>query len=145
MPERLSAAPLDAEAVAAEVRAHGHGAVLVFEGVVRASGGPRPDGSPPGAAVRALEYEAWEPVAERELDTIVAEVAARWPEAAVAVRHRLGRVSLGEPAVVVAVGAPHRDTAYAASRHVIDTLKERVPIWKKELYDDGSAWVSNRP
>jgi molybdopterin synthase catalytic subunit len=141
----LSPEPLDPSAVAAAVRDAGHGAVVVFEGNVRASGGPRPDGTLPTDGVVALEYEAWEPVAERELDTILDEARARWPDAEAAVRHRVGRVGLGQPAVVVAVGAPHRDAAFAAARYIIDTLKERVPIWKKELYDDGSAWVSNRP
>jgi molybdopterin synthase catalytic subunit len=142
MSARLSPLPLDPAALRKQVEDPSCGAVLVFEGVARASSGAAPHRDRP---VTGLFYEAWEPVAERELATLEAEALERWPEVRAAIRHRLGAVAIGEPAVVVAVGAPHRDTAYAASRWLIDTLKLRVPIWKKEIFPDGDAWIGNRP
>ncbi len=136
---RLSDTPLDAAALAARVRSDDRGAVLVFEGVARAD-------ATAGTVVSALEYEAWGEAAERALEAIEDEARRRWPALACAVAHRVGRVDIGTPAVVIAVAAPHRDDAYAASRWLIDTLKARVPIWKKEhRADGGAAWVANRP
>ncbi len=132
----LTEAPLDVRALEDAVRAPGHGALLTFAGVAR------DDGTPP---LRALFYEAWSEVALRELTQVAADTTERWPTVRVAIAHRTGEVAVGEPSVVVAVGAPHRDEAYAASRFAIDTLKARVPIWKKEIYADGAAWVANRP
>lgn len=127
---------IDVAAVRAAVDDPGFGAVLVFEGVGRNQFGGRP--------VEALEYEAWPERAEAELGRIAGEVAERWPGVRLAVVHRTGRVAIGEPSVVVAVGAPHRAAAYEASRYALDTLKERLPVWKKELYADGSAWIANQ-
>jgi molybdopterin synthase catalytic subunit len=138
----LSDVPLDASALRARVEDSACGAVIVFEGVARASSGA-PEHA--GRSVVGLSYEAWSPVAERELAALEAEAAERWPRARVALAHRVGPVPIGDAAVVVAVAAPHRDTAYAASRWLIDTLKQRVPIWKKEIFQDGSAWIGNRP
>lgn len=129
--------PIDVRAVEDAVRDPGNGAVLTFAGVARDSFEGRP--------VRALFYEAYPDMALPEMRRIAAEVAERWPGARVAMVHRTGHVAIGEASVVIAVGAPHRDEAYAASRHAIDTLKARVPVWKKERYaDDGEAWVANR-
>lgn len=127
---------IDVAAVAAAVRDPAHGAVLVFEGVARREHD--------GRAVESLFYEAYVVMAEAELGRIARESASRWPDARVAVVHRTGPVAIGEPSVVVAVGAPHRDEAYAASRYVIDELKRRAPIWKRETYADGTAWIANR-
>ena len=132
----LSGLPLDVRAIEDTVRDPGHGALLTFAGVAR------DDGNPP---LKALFYEAWEEVALRELRAVADETLARWPTVKVAIVHRTGEVAVGEPSVVVAVGAPHREEAYAASRFAIDTLKAKVPIWKKEIYADGGAWVANRP
>lgn len=129
--------PIDVRAATDAVRSPAHGAVLVFEGVGRDDFG--------GRGVVELEYEAWGEVALRELRAIADEAVARWPAVRVALVHRIGRVPVGEAAVVVAVGAPHRQEAYEASRWAIDTLKARVPIWKKERYADGEAWTANRP
>ncbi len=82
-------------------------------------------------------------MAERELVEIVRLASEKWPDIRAAVVHRLGVVSLGEASVVIAVSAPHRDMAYAANRYLIDTLKAKVPIWKKEVYSDGSTWKAN--
>ena len=137
---RLSASPLDVAGITALVRDSAHGAVLVFEGVARASGQVDPT-----AVIEQLDYEAWEGPAERALLALENETEARFPGARVRIVHRTGRVAIGEPAVVVAVGAPHRDVAYAASRHAIDTLKVTVPLWKKETGADGSTWIENHP
>jgi molybdopterin synthase catalytic subunit len=89
-----------------------------------------------------LEYEAYPPMAERKLMEIEAELRARWTVGEVALVHRLGRLGVGEISVAVAVSAPHRTEAFEACRFAIDTLKQVVPIWKKENAPDGSAaWV----
>lgn len=134
----LTTAPLRPEdALAAVGPAPEHGAQLLFVGVTRAHFDGRP--------VVQLEYEAYAPLAEAELAAIVAECEATWPGARVVMVHRLGVVPLGEASVVIAVSSPHRDAAYAASRYAIEALKARVPIWKKEVYTDGSAWKANAP
>jgi molybdopterin synthase catalytic subunit len=125
---------IDVEAVRRAVDDPAFGAVLVFEGVGRNHFEGRP--------VEALEYEAYAAMAVPEMEAIGAECAERFG-ARVAIVHRTGRVAIGEPSVVIAVGTPHRDAAYQASRHAIDTLKIRVPIWKKEVYADGAAWKAN--
>ena len=135
----LCSAPLDARALVREVEDPSCGAVLLFEGVARATGQ-----RDPSRVVTALEYEAWDGPAARALAEIEEEAATRFG-ARVRIVHRTGRVDIGATAVVVAVAAPHRDAAYAASRHAIDTLKARVPIWKRECYADGSSWMDNRP
>ncbi len=134
----LSADPIDVLAVTDAVRSPAHGAVLTFEGVGRNEFAGRP--------VIALEYEAWAPAATKELEAICEEAAARWP-VRVAIVHRTGRVGIGEPSVVIAVGAGHRGEAYDASRYCIEELKRRVPVWKKEIYGDGSdaTWIANGP
>ena len=138
---RLASNAIDVASVRARVESPAFGAILVFEGVARARSGD-PDRTAP---VVLLSYEAWDEVAERELAAVEADTEARWPGIRVAIVHRTGDVAVGEAAVVIAVGAPHRDVAYAASRHAIDTLKERVPIWKKETSLDGTSWIGNRP
>ncbi|MDP2309997.1 MAG: molybdenum cofactor biosynthesis protein MoaE [Pseudomonadota bacterium] len=132
----LTPSPLDVRALEDAARAPENGALLTFAGVAR------DDGTPP---LRALFYEAWHDVALRELEQVAADTRARWPGVRVAIAHRTGEVAVGEPSVIVVVGAPHRDVCYAASRFAIDTLKATVRIWKKEIYADSSAWVGNRP
>lgn len=130
--------PIDEAALRAAVNHASCGAVVVFAGVSRED---RPEGH--GGPVRRLFYEAYAEMAERELAAIVAEAEARWPGARIALQHRLGEVPIGEASVVIAVATPHRDAAYAASRYLIDALKVRVPIWKREGFDDGGRWVAN--
>lgn len=113
------------------------GAVCVFHGVTR--------NQHLGRAVTHLEYEAYPEMALPALRAIAAEIAERWPGARVAMVHRLGRVRVGEASVVIAVSTPHRAEAFAACRHAIDSLKTQVPIWKKEYWSDGSAWVEGTP
>jgi molybdopterin synthase catalytic subunit len=111
------------------------GAVLVFEGTTRDSF--------ENECVRWLEYEAWPEGALRALGEIIAESAQRWPGLRCAIAHRLGRVDVGETSVVVALSGGHREEAYAASRFVIDTLKAKVPIWKREVMANGAHWKAN--
>lgn len=132
---RLTHEPIDVARVEAAVRTDTCGAELVFVGTTRDTFEGRP--------VIRLEYEAWESAAERELAAIEEDVAARWPGAVVRIVHRLGVVPVGEPSVVIAVATPHRAACYEASRHAIEALKARVPIWKKEIYADGSDWKAN--
>lgn len=130
----LTHEPLDREALRAAVSDPGAGAVLLFEGTVR-------DHSEGFEGVVALEYEAHPTMAGREIDRIVEEVRAAIPARKVVVRHRLGRVELGEPTIIIAVSAAHRDEAYRASRRIIDGIKHRAPIWKREILADGTgAW-----
>lgn len=129
--------PLDVAALRAQIESSRHGAILVFEGVVRDNFEGRP--------VLGLEYEAYPEMALAELEKIVAEVRARWPGAEMVIAHRLGRLALGEASVVIVTAAPHRAECYEASRHGIEALKARVPIWKKELYADGATWRENTP
>ena len=98
-----------------------------------------------GRDVVRLEYEAYDALAIDQMQSIANEIAQRHPGARTAMVHRLGLVPVGEASIVIAVGTPHRAAAYEASRYAIDTLKERVPIWKKEIYGDGSAWKANTP
>jgi molybdopterin synthase catalytic subunit len=125
--------PIDVSAVAADVADDRAGAVATFQGTVRAQSRERD--------VIALEYEAYSGMAEKVMGEIADEVKSRYKLCAVAVTHRLGRVEIGETSVAIAVSAPHRQDALAACRDVIDALKERVPLWKKELYEGGEEWI----
>ncbi len=129
----LSTVPLDLATLVAEVESAERGAVASFLGLVRDHHG--------GRAVRRLEYSAYAPMAEAECARILAEGEARWP-VRIALRHRVGALEIGEVAVAVAAGSAHRDEAFAACRYVIEEVKRRVPIWKKEFYADGRVeWV----
>lgn len=114
---------------------HACGGVVTFEGRVR--------DHHEGRAVTALEYEAYEALAQAEGDLILAEASARFAPVRVAAAHRHGRLDLGEAAVVVVAASAHRQEAFAACRWVIDAIKERLPVWKREHYADGTcAWVA---
>ncbi|HKB02050.1 MAG TPA: molybdenum cofactor biosynthesis protein MoaE [Gemmataceae bacterium] len=130
----LSTDAIDYETLTEAVRRPGSGAVVTFLGTVRDLTGDE--------RTVALEYEAYPPMAERKMAEIEAEVRARWPVGDVVLVHRRGRLGVGEVSVAVAVSAPHRAEAFAACRYAIDRLKEVVPIWKKDLADDGQEkWV----
>lgn len=125
--------PLDLAAVAATLANPGRGAVVTFAGVVR--------NHHLGRAVVGLEYTAYEPMAAREIGGIIAEAEAA-DDVGVAVVHRLGPLVPGDVAVVVAVAAAHRDAAFRVCREVLDAVKARVPIWKRERHPDGTeSWV----
>jgi molybdopterin synthase catalytic subunit len=117
----------------------GAGAVVLFLGTVR-------DSSEAGSVER-IEYEAYEPMAEKRLAQAEQEVRRRWPETTgVTIVHRLGNLAVGEVSVAVAVSSPHRAEAFEACRHAIETIKRDVPIWKREKLGDGSeVWVEGRP
>ena len=124
---------LDLAGLLAEVAAPDRGGVAAFVGTVRDHHQGRP--------VVELEYSAYGAMAEAECGRIVEETERRWP-VRVALRHRIGLLAIGEAAVAIAVAGAHRDEAFAACRHVIEELKRRVPIWKRERYADGSVeWV----
>ena len=113
----------------------GHGAAVTFLGIVRADASG-------GRTVEALCYEAYEEMAEREIDGLVVAATVRWPGTAVRVQHRLGDIPVGQISVAIVAAAAHRPAAYAASRFLIEGIKRLVPIWKREQYDDGTShWV----
>ena len=129
----LTEAPIDAEAVRRAVATSAAGAVVVFHGTVR--------DSTRGRAVRRLEYEAYPPMAMAELRRIAAEVTHAHGLLGLACAHRIGRLALGEAAMVVATAAPHRKAALAAVEDFVAKLKRDVPIWKMEFFEDGAVWV----
>jgi molybdopterin synthase catalytic subunit len=125
--------PLSAQKCTDVVRQAGAGGIVTFVGCVR-------DLSE-GKQVEFLEYEAYEPMAIEKLSEVVAEAEERWPVMATAIQHRLGRLEIGDDAVVIAVACPHRSEAFAACKYIIDRIKEVVPIWKKEHGEGGEVWV----
>ena len=131
----LSADPIDLDQVTAKVNEPRAGGIVTFAGVVRDNN--------LGRQVSYLEYEAYPEMAETKLRQIVAEARERWPAIrGVAVVHRTGHLKIGEMAILVAVGSPHRnDGAFEAARYIIDRTKEIVPIWKKEVWVDGEEWL----
>ena len=128
----LSHEPIDAGALEAEVARDGHGALVTFVGRAR-------DRADDGREVVRLVYEAFEPMAASVLAEIAREAEERWG-AVVAVVHRVGEVRIGEAAVVIVAAAAHRAEAYEANRFVIEAIKERLPVWKREQFPDGSEW-----
>lgn len=132
----LTHRPLDAAAVAAKVAHPQAGAILTFAGTVREW--------TRGRRTVVLTYTAYEPMALRTMAQIGDEVAQRWPEARLAIAHRLGTLAVGELSIVIAASAPHRAQAYEASRYAIERFKQIVPIWKKEIGEDGTAWVGHQ-
>jgi molybdopterin synthase catalytic subunit len=133
---KITRDPLDGAAVRALVDEATHasdGGVVTFEGVVRDHAR--------GKNIRYLEYDAYPEMAEERMNAIAAEVGQRWQTDHVALVHRIGRLEIGECSVVVVVACPHRAEAFEACRYAIDTLKTTVPIWKKEVAEDGEEWV----
>jgi molybdopterin synthase catalytic subunit len=128
--------PLDPCALLAEVASSRNGASVLFVGTVRDTND--------GSHVSGLDYSAYEAMAERELEAIVTEASARWGTTDIVVEHRTGALELGEASVAIVVAHAHRGEAYDASRYVIEELKKRLPIFKREHYVDGRAeWVAN--
>ena len=132
---RFSSTPIETHALRTQLADPACGGYAAFEGWVRDSN--------EGQRVRGLEYEAFEALALREGERIVAEAVARFGVARALCVHRVGELAVGELAVWVGVSAPHRDEAFRACRYIIDEVKHRVPIWKKEHYQSGdSGWVN---
>ena len=126
--------PIDSAALLAEVASFANGATILFLGTVRETN--------EGRTVSGSEYAAYESMAIRELEAIAAEAASRFGTTDVVVEHRIGFLALGETSVAIAVAHPHRAQAYDASRFVIEEIKRRVPIWKREEYVDGTReWI----
>jgi molybdopterin synthase catalytic subunit len=98
-----------------------------------------------GKPVVRLEFEAYEPMAVAEMEKIAKQAFEKWPVQKVLVHHRTGVLDVGEVPVIIAVSAAHRAAAFEACRYIIDTLKETVPIWKKEIFEDGEVWVAAHP
>ena len=133
----LSTSPLSLDELVRAVEGPGQGAVSTFIGNVRRHGA-LPD-------VTRLEYEAYQPMALDVLGAIAREIELEYPGVQVAIHHRLGTLAVGEAAVIIAASAPHRAEAFAACRVAIERLKQRAPIWKKEVGSDGAVWVGTGP
>ena len=133
----LSARPLDERAILAPLFAPGAGAIVSFAGRVRDHAR--------GHKVLKLEYDAYPEMAERVFAEIAAEAKVRFPVDDITIHHRSGELAVGEVSVVIAVSAAHRGAAFDACRYVIDNLKQRAPIWKKEHGPNGAVWVDERP
>jgi molybdopterin synthase catalytic subunit len=132
---RIQSEPIDARALETLVAHPGAGAIATFTGTVRDHGR--------GLTVTHLEYEAYPPAAERLLAQIGDEIREQWGLEHVAIVHRVGSLSVGETSVVISVASAHRDAAFDACRYAIERIKEIVPIWKKEHYADGAAWLGS--
>ena len=133
----LADTPLDVMTCIDQVTKPESGGVDVFIGTVR--------NATKGKPVLRLEFEAYENMALREMRKIAEEAVEKWPVQSIAIHHRTGVLQVGDVAVVIAVGAAHRDAAFEACRFAIDMLKQTVPIWKKEVFEDGEVWVAAHP
>ena len=131
----ITARPIGVQPVIDSVIKDKNGAVVTFLGTVR--------NNSEGKRVLYLEYDAYPEMAKKKLTEIAGEIDSRWHIKDVSIVHRTGRLEIGEIAVVIAVGSPHRAEAFRACEYVIDRIKEMVPIWKKEVYEDGSAWIGH--
>ncbi len=129
----VTKARIDVNALLADVADAGLGGTVMFLGSVRQS---EEDGP-----VAEIEYTAYEEMVEAEFGRIVAEACARWPDTRIAAVHRIGRVPTGEPSIAVVASAPHRAEAFETCRHVIEEAKKLLPVWKKEIFENGAeAW-----
>ena len=133
MSHRIGAEPISAAAAEREVAGNDVGAIVHFVGTVRDNTRGKP--------VVALEYEAYAQMALAVFAKIEQEARAHWPGCRLAIHHRIGRLAPGEISVVIAAASAHRADAFSACRHAIEALKKDAPIWKRELYPDGSSWV----
>ena len=124
---------LSVDALVRAVLTNGDGAVVTFVGTVRDNND--------GRDVLALEYEAYSDMAEAEMERIGMEMVEKWGLHGIAMRHRVGKLAVGEISVVIATSSPHRREAFEACSEALDLLKARVPVWKKEYYTDGTQWV----
>ena len=113
------------------------GGINVFIGTVR--------NATKGKPVVRLEFEAYDKMAISEMEKIAQQALAKWPIQKILIHHRTGVLQIGEIPVIIAVAAAHRDAAFEACRYIIDTLKQTVPIWKKEIFEDGEVWVAAHP
>lgn len=128
--------PIIVDDVIQMVASRNAGATVAFLGTVREL--------TQGKRTLSLEYQAYVPMAERKLFEIGEEMKVKWPQLKVAITHRIGRLDISEIAVVIAVSSPHRKAAYEANEYAIERIKEIVPIWKKEFWEDGTKWMGNQ-
>ncbi|RSL35172.1 molybdenum cofactor biosynthesis protein MoaE [Salibacterium salarium] len=128
--------PIATEAVIEKVKRREAGAVTTFIGTVREFTNDK--------RTLKLEYQAYQSMAEKKLADIGDEVHEKWPDAVAAITHRIGTLDISDAAVVIAVSSPHRKTAYVANEYIINRIKEVVPIWKKEFWEDGTSWVGDQ-
>jgi molybdopterin synthase catalytic subunit len=134
---QISSSPLNIAACIDAVVSPDCGGIDVFIGTVR--------NATAGKKVLRLEYEAYESMALKEMHKIADEASRKWPVENMVIHHRTGILQIEDAAVIIAVSAPHRGAAFEACRYAIDTLKETVPIWKKEIFEDGEVWVAAHP
>jgi molybdopterin synthase catalytic subunit len=130
---RLVREPIDTEAVVARLKRPADGAAVIFDGVVR--------DNTRGRRTLYLDYEAYEAMALKQMETLAVEARARFGVRGASIIHRLGRLQIGETSVLIVVASEHRGAAFEACRWIIDTLKKTVPIWKKEYFEDGAVWA----
>lgn len=128
--------PIDVEEMIAKVTRREAGAITTFIGTVREW--------THGRKTLYLEYQAYVPMAVKKLIQIGDEVQEKWPDTAVAVTHRIGRLDITDAAVVIVVSSPHRKAAYEANEYIIERIKQIVPIWKKEHWEDGETWIGDQ-
>jgi molybdopterin synthase catalytic subunit len=128
--------PIVVEEVINKVSRREAGAITTFIGTVREF--------TKGKKTLSLEYQAYEPMAVKMLGQIGEEIKKKWPDALIAITHRVGKLEITESAVVIAVSSPHRKTAYEANEYAIERIKQIVPIWKKEFWEDGTMWVGDQ-
>lgn len=129
----LTDEPIDPQSLVRRVMRRSDGAYVLFEGVVR--------NHHEGHAVESIFYDAYRPMAEKEIDSIVRDVERQYADTAFAVVHRLGELAVGDSSIAIVCASPHRAEAFAACRTIIDRIKETVPIWKKERGPAGEEWV----
>ena len=134
---QLLATPLQTEACRQFVASNSTGGTSIFVGTVR--------DNTKGKTVVRLDFEAYAPMAISEMRKIAEQAKEQWPVEKIAIHHRIGSLALGEIAVIIAVSTPHRKASFEACQYAIDTLKETVPIWKKEIFGDGEVWVAAHP
>lgn len=134
---KISAEPLNVDYCINQVLSPDCGGIDVFIGTVR--------NATKGKQVLQLEFEAYESMALKEMNKIAVQAKTKWPVEKIVIHHRTGALQIGDVPVVIAVSSAHRDAAFDACRYIIDTLKQTVPIWKKEVFEDGEVWVAAHP
>lgn len=134
---KISSTALDVNICCQSVKDSSAGGNTLFVGTVR--------DQTKGKRVLRLDFEAYEPMAIKEMTKIAQFIESKWQALHVAIHHRVGSLAIGEIAVIIAIATPHRKAAFEACEYAIDTLKETVPIWKKEIFEDGEVWVAAHP
>ena len=134
---RVQDSPLSVDSCLNGVRDPSAGGIAIFVGTVR--------NKTQSKTVLRLDFEAYEPMALKEMQKIADDIVERWDAINVYIHHRVGELSVGEIPVIISVATPHRNEAFKACEYAIDTLKETVPIWKKEIFEDGDVWVAAHP